>query len=226
MNVEHGGHKYEFISCIFFAAYLIYRKHASSHPLRECVQYVPMFAFPISTFSTKPKNTSVNLKYPSVPLLCHGVSHSKSINESSFLNKLEPKMKNPIVRLNPPTLPNAGEMGYSQISIVEPGRMAYISGQVAWQPDGQAVPESLVEQMKIVAANAKAALDAVGATPHDVVIARVYVVNLTQERLEEVMPPFIATFEGAQPCVTGIGVAALAGPDLQVEMELVVRLPN
>lgn len=135
-------------------------------------------------------------------------------------------MTDSIVRLNPPTLPDAGEMGYSQISIVEPGRMAYISGQVAVRPNGEAVPENLVEQMSIVSVNAKAALDAVGATPHDIVIARIYMVNLTPERLEEVMPPFLATFDGAQPCVTGVGVEALAAPDLQVEMELVVRLPD
>lgn len=135
-------------------------------------------------------------------------------------------MEKPITRLNPPTLPNSGEVGYSQISIVEPGRMAYISGQVAWQVNGEPVPKCLAEQMVIVSANAKAALNALGATAQDIVIARVYVVDLTPERMEEVMPPFLATFEGAQPCVTGLGVAALASPELQVEMELVVRLPN
>lgn len=132
----------------------------------------------------------------------------------------------PITRLNPSTLPNAADMGYSQISIVEPGRMAYVSGQVAWRPGGEAVPDDLAEQMRIVALNATAALDAVGASPHDVVMARIYVVNLTPQRLEALMPPFLATFEGAQPCVTGIGVAALAAPDLQVELELVARLPD
>lgn len=135
-------------------------------------------------------------------------------------------MKEPITRLNPSTLPDAGKMGYSQISIVEPGRMAYISGQVAWRPNGEPPPENLIEQMKIVSVNAKAALNAVGASPADVVIARIYMVNLTPERLEAVMPAFLATFEGAQPCVTGVGVAALAASDLQIEMELVVRLPN
>ena len=133
-------------------------------------------------------------------------------------------MSAPIIRINPNTLPNSGDMGYSQISIVEPGRMAYISGQVAWQSNNEPVPQDLVEQMKVVAKNARSALDAIGASPENVVIARVYLVDLTPERLEQLMPPFLATFEGAQPCVTGVGVAALAAPDLQVEMELVVRL--
>lgn len=131
-----------------------------------------------------------------------------------------------IIRINPETLPNSGDMGYSQISIVEPGRMAYISGQVAWQGNGEPVPNSLEEQMKIVSNNALSALDAIGATPEDIVMARIYVVDLTSERLEELMPAFISTFQGAQPCVTGVGVQALAAPELQVEMELVVRLPD
>jgi enamine deaminase RidA (YjgF/YER057c/UK114 family) len=135
-------------------------------------------------------------------------------------------MTQPLVRLNPPSLPDAGKIGYSQITVLEPGRMAYVSGQVAWRPNGEPVPGTLAGQMEIVATNAKAALDAIGATPHDVVMARVYIVDLTPERLEALMPPFLSVFDGAQPCVTGIGVAALAAPDLQVEMELVVRLPD
>lgn len=135
-------------------------------------------------------------------------------------------MNESIVRLNLSTLPDAGEMGYSQISLVEPGRMAFISGQVAWQPNGEPVPEDVVEQMKLVSKNALSALNAVGAKPEHVVTARIYVVGLTPERLEELMPAFIATFDGAQPCVTGVGVEALAAPDLKVEMELVVRLPD
>lgn len=54
-------------------------------------------------------------------------------------------------------------MGCSRISIVPPGRMAYLSSQVAWRPDGAAAPESLSEQMRLVSVNAKAALSAMGA---------------------------------------------------------------
>ena len=132
----------------------------------------------------------------------------------------------PITRLNPPTLPNAAELGYSQISIVAPGRMAYVSGQVAWRPGGGPAPSDLLEQMRIVAVNAKAALDAVGASPRHIVAAHLFVVDLTPKRLEMLMPAFLATFEGAQPCVTGVGVVALAAPELQVELALVVRLPD
>ena len=70
-------------------------------------------------------------------------------------------MTQPLVRLNPPSLPDAGKIGYSQITVMEPARMAYVSGQVAWRPGGEPVPDSLVEQMEIVAINAKAALAAV-----------------------------------------------------------------
>lgn len=135
-------------------------------------------------------------------------------------------MTQAIVRMNPSTLPNAAEMGYSQISIVEPGRMAYISGQVAWRPNGEPVPADLIAQMKIVATNAKAALDALGASPEDIVIARCFVTDLTPARLDQIFPPLLEMFNGAQPCITGVGVAALAAPELQVELELTVRLPG
>jgi len=135
-------------------------------------------------------------------------------------------MTQSITRLNPPSLPDASEIGYSQISIVEAGRMAYVSGQVAWRPGGEPVPADLAEQMKIVAANAGSALEVLGATPADIVIARCFMTDLTPDRLEQVVPPLLDFFAGANPCLTGIGVAALAAPDLQVELELTVRLPN
>lgn len=135
-------------------------------------------------------------------------------------------MPHAITRMNPPTLPNAAEMGYSQISIVEPGRLAYVSGQVAWRPNGEPVPADLVEQTRIAAANAKAALDALDATPHDIAILRCFMTDLSPETLEQVLPPLLEMFDGAMPSVTGVGVAALAGPDLKIELELTVRLPD
>ncbi|WP_331371322.1 RidA family protein [Sinorhizobium chiapasense] len=135
-------------------------------------------------------------------------------------------MAQSLTRLNPPALPDAGALGYSQITTVEPGRLAFVSGQVAWRPRGEPAPDGLAEQAELVVANAKAALDALGASPEDLVMVRLYLVDLTPERIEELMPHLRAMFDGAQPSLTGVGVAALAAPDLQLEMEMIVRLPS
>ena len=135
-------------------------------------------------------------------------------------------MTQPLVRLNPSALPDAGAMGYSQITIVEPGRLAFISGQVAWRPGGEPAPKSFVAQAELVVRNARTALDAAGASPADLVMMRAYVVDLTPERLEQLWSLVLPFLDGAQPCVTGIGVAALAAPDLLLEIEMTVRLPT
>ena len=130
----------------------------------------------------------------------------------------------PLIRLNPADLPDASAFGHSQITIVEPSRLAFISGQVAWQPDGATVPHDIAEQAALVLRNARTALDAAGATPADLVMVRVYVVDLTSERLQAFMPLLLTFLDGAKPSLTGIGVAALAGPDLQLEIEMVARI--
>ncbi len=129
-----------------------------------------------------------------------------------------------LARLNPPSLPDASALGYSQITTVEPGRLAFISGQVASRPGGEPAPDGLAEQAALVVTNAKAALEAVGASAADLVMVRVYVVDLTPARLEVLMPHLHVLFDGAQPSLTGVGVVALAGPNLQVEIEMIARL--
>ncbi|WP_315875448.1 RidA family protein [Acaryochloris marina] len=151
---------------------------------------------------------------------------------SLFLDPLYPRlvrnsfMAPSLTYLNPASLPDASAFGYSQITIMEPGRLAFISGQVAWQSSGEAVPDSLTGQAELVVKNAKAALDAVGASSEDIVMVRIYMVDLTPDRIEELMPHLLAMFDGAKPSLTGVGVAALAGPELQLEIEMIARLPS
>lgn len=130
-------------------------------------------------------------------------------------------------RLNPPTLPDAGAVGYSQITVVEAGtKLAYISGQVAWRASGEPAPASFEEQAAIVVENANAALAAVGATAKDLVMVRAYVVGLSHERMGQIMPYILKLFDGAKPSLTGIGVDALGAPDLLLEIEMTVRVPS
>ena len=96
-------------------------------------------------------------------------------------------MPTSITRINPKSLPEAGKVGYSQISVAPPGRLAFVSGQVAWRPNGGAVPGSLAEQTAIVIDNLKGALKALEASPQDIVQLRVYLTDLNPETQEIVM---------------------------------------
>lgn len=129
-----------------------------------------------------------------------------------------------IDRMNPPALPDAGKVGYSQISIAHPGPLAFVSGQVAWRPNGAAAPASLAEQTAIVIDNLQGALDALQATPDDIVQMRIYATDLNAETQEIAMTKIAGFLGGARPSLTGIGVQALAGPDLLIEVEMVVQV--
>lgn len=135
-------------------------------------------------------------------------------------------MARPITRMNPQSLPDAGRVGYSQISIAEPGRLAFVSGQVAWRRDGGAAPDDLAEQAKVVIENLGLALQELGAGPHDIVQMRAYATDLRPQTQEIVMGLLLPFLDGAQPSITGVGVAALATPELQLEVEMVVRVPD
>ncbi|MCV3271394.1 RidA family protein [Roseobacter sinensis] len=129
-----------------------------------------------------------------------------------------------IDRMNPHTLPDAGKIGYSQISIASPGRLAFVSGQVAWHPDGAATPTSLADQTDIVARNLQRALDALQASTGDIVQMRICVTDLDNKSQGVAMTPIFRFLAGAKPGLTGVGVAALAGPDLEIEVEMIVQL--
>ncbi len=121
-------------------------------------------------------------------------------------------------------MPDAGKAGYSQISVVDASRLAFVSGQVAWRADGGAVPDTLAGQMPVVIDNLQSALAAIGADTCDIAQMRVYMVDLTPDSVDVAMT-MIATFlGGVQPSLTGVGVAALASPELLVEIEMVVRI--
>ena len=126
-----------------------------------------------------------------------------------------------IKKLNPPSLPDAGPLGYAQVVSASPGKMVFVSGQVAVSADGAPVPPDLADQLPIVLRNLVNALEAAGASPKDVVSLRIYVVDLDPERIAGLMAPVVALFDGQAPALTGIGVSALASPEFKLEIEAI-----
>ncbi len=131
-----------------------------------------------------------------------------------------------IERLNPEGVPDAAELGYTQVTTVTPGRLAFVSGQIARRAVGDPVPSGLAEQAAIIAADLLAVLDGLDATPEHIVMLRLYLVDLSPDRMAEALPSLAGVFGDRAPSVTAVGVTSLADPEFQLEVEMVVGLDD
>ena len=125
--------------------------------------------------------------------------------------------------INPPELHPAP--GFSHITVTEPGRMAYIAGQVALAPDFSLVGgDDLGAQTQAAMRNIEIALKAVNAGWEDVVRRTIYTLHPTEY---EVITAAIEAVQGSteHPAQTILGVTGLAVPGLLIEIEVTVRLP-
>ncbi len=86
-------------------------------------------------------------------------------------------------------------------------------------------PKDIAGQAKIAAANLAAALKDLGASGQDIVMLRVYVVDATTEKFQQVQTALDELKGDGMPSITTIGVQALYSPDILVEIEMMVRVP-
>ncbi|WP_328603555.1 RidA family protein [Amycolatopsis sp. NBC_00345] len=127
-----------------------------------------------------------------------------------------------ITLVNPKGLPEVGI--YRQVSVATGSKLVFIAGQIARDADGGKVGEGdFAAQVEQCYLNIGTALAEVGATFDNVVKLTVYLVDWTEDK----MPLFAEGVARASaklgvtpmPPLTGIGVAALAEPDVLVEVE-------
>jgi enamine deaminase RidA (YjgF/YER057c/UK114 family) len=134
----------------------------------------------------------------------------------------------PVELINPEGLPQPE--GYAQIGVATGTRTVYISGQVARDAAGNPVGTGdLAAQVEQALTNINVAVAAVGGTFADVAKLNIYVVDWTPDKIEAIFAGAAqaATKLGIDPIkpATLVGVAALAEPDLLVEIEAVAVLP-
>ena len=149
----------------------------------------------------------------------------KSKSWNSVSARIPSRTSASVSRRNPPTMWDMASLGFSHISVAEPGRLAFLSGQIAATPGSGEVPKDLAGQAKLATASLAAALKELGASAQDIVMLRVYVVNATSEAFGQAVTPLRELFGDAMPSITTIGVQALYKPEIKVEIEMVVRLP-
>ena len=129
-------------------------------------------------------------------------------------------------RINPASLYNSVQFGFSHAVRQKGGDTLHLAGQVAWDKRGELVGAGdLALQTRQVLANLKEVLASVGATPADVVRLRTYVVDHSPDKLAPVLGEFAAFYGEAVPAAnTFIGVQALALPDFLVEIEAIAAV--
>lgn len=125
--------------------------------------------------------------------------------------------------INPPTLPDSVQHGYSQATVVPPGvRMIFVAGQVGVTEAG---PNDFRGQVDRAFDNLLAALKAAGARRQDVVKITLLVVDHDQDRLAYLGAKRRAVFGAAPPASTLIPVPRLYADGVVFEIDATAVAP-
>ncbi len=104
-----------------------------------------------------------------------------------------------------------------QIEVSSSERLLVMSGQIGMQKDGT-VPVDPNEQLQIALENVTLNLEAAGMAVEDILKVTIYVAG--QMDMIERRKILAAYFENYHPCMTFLFVAALASPNLKVEIDV------
>jgi 2-iminobutanoate/2-iminopropanoate deaminase len=118
--------------------------------------------------------------------------------------------------------------GYTHAVVTKPGKLIFLSGQVANDPSGKLIGKGdLTAQTEQVFANLKTALAAAGASFNDVVKITWYVKGYKSEDLpilRSVRDKYVNTAE--PPASTLVGVASLFQDDYLIEVDAIAVVPE
>jgi enamine deaminase RidA (YjgF/YER057c/UK114 family) len=128
-----------------------------------------------------------------------------------------------IRRVTSPAVPEPPPERWSNCLVAD--GIAYVSGMTAWARDTD--PKTLAgvdeyEQSKIIFSKIKGMLEAAGGAMADVVKVTIFVTNIKNNT--KVWKARAEFFKGNFPASTLVQVAALASPEILVEIEAVAHL--
>ena len=125
--------------------------------------------------------------------------------------------------LNPSKLFDPRPYGFSQIVISEPGKLVFISGQVAWDEEMNIVGvNDLTLQVKKALSNLVVAIQSAGGKTENITALRIYKVGLTREDHPIISQALIETFGTINPPTsTWLSVNGLANDNLLIEIEAI-----
>ena len=123
--------------------------------------------------------------------------------------------------INPRSLFDSSQYGFSQIVVSEPGKIVFISGQVAWDENLNIIGiNDLAKQTQKSIDNLKIAIEAAGGSLKNIVMLRIYKVNFHKTD-GPVISQILKDNFGIQnlPASTWISVKGLANEKFMIEIE-------
>jgi reactive intermediate/imine deaminase len=129
-----------------------------------------------------------------------------------------------VKRTNPPPL--SKPTGYTHVvEVTGPAKTVYVAGQIAFDKDGKIVGAGdMKAQAEQVFKNLQTALEAAGAKFSDVVKMNTYITDMGKAPVvREVRARY---FGETTPASTLVQVAALARPELMLEIEVIAVVPG
>ena len=123
--------------------------------------------------------------------------------------------------INPDSLFDSKQYGFSQIVVAQGSRTVYFSGQVAWDENQNIIGENdLRAQVWQSLRNVQTAVSAAGGTLEDIVALCIYIVHEWMDDASAVGEGLREFFPGEHPpATTWIGVQSLARPEFLIEIE-------
>lgn len=123
--------------------------------------------------------------------------------------------------VNPEKLFNSTQYGFSQIAISKPGKLVFISGQVAWDENLNIIGENNLEiQTQKAIDNLKIAIESVGGTLENIMMLRIYKVDYQQKDgpiITSILKENFGTIN--PPANTWLSVKGLANKAFMIEIE-------
>jgi 2-iminobutanoate/2-iminopropanoate deaminase len=104
------------------------------------------------------------------------------------------------------------------------GNLVFTAGNVGWVPETREVPAGIQAQTAQALENLKAVLEAAGTSLTHVVKVNIFLTNM--DDFAAMNQVYRGYFPNNPPARTTVGVAALALPNLLIEIEMIALLPD
>ena len=128
--------------------------------------------------------------------------------------------------INPPTVFNSLQYGFSQAMEVRDGRRILLSGQVGVDADERTVGPGIAEQTATALDNIEKVLAAAEGDLSHVIMLRLYIVESARDQQEPIAAALRERFPDNPPPSSWIIVSGLSLPEWLIEIEAEALIPG